>query len=145
MPQDADKQAAGDMFTDIRDDNVKFSPRIGKLTDSVSTKPRPFKISFQNTTAREHLFDKARNLPKSSNKSISICPELTNQQRAEDKELMEEMEKLNIENEDLNWEYRCLRRQGEKTIAGPRQTTSTTHNPQGTGTTSSRNSQGPNQ
>ena len=97
------------MFTDIRDDDVKFSPRIGKLTDSVSTKPRPFKISFLNTTAREHLFDKARNLPKSSNKSISIFQELTNQQRADDKELMEEMEKLNMENEDLNWEYRCLR------------------------------------
>ena len=118
--QGIDKSTVGDMFdaigAQITEDDVKFSARIGKMTEAITSKPRPLKLSFRNQKAREHLFDRARNLPKTSFKDVSISPDLTDQQRKEDKELMDETNKLNDENDDLNFIYRCIGRRGERTI-----------------------------
>ena len=123
--QDMDKNVVGDMFeaigADIRNDDVKFSARIGKMTEAIANKPRPLKLSFRNQNAKEHLFDKARNLPKTAFNEISISPDLTDQQRKEDKELMDETNRLNETNDDLNFAYRCVGRKGERVIIKTKQ------------------------
>ena len=99
--QGIDKSTVDDMFdaigAQITEDDVKFSARIGKMTEAITSKPRPLKLSFRNQKAREHLFDRARNLPKTSFKDVSISP---NQQKKDDKELIDETNKLNDENDD---------------------------------------------
>ena len=65
------------------------------------------------------IFDKARNLPKTTYKEISIVPDLMSLQRQEDQELKDEADQLNQdmeEEEALNWHYRCIGKQGERVI-----------------------------
>ena len=100
------------------------------MTDAISSKPRPLKISFRNYAVRENVFTRARNLPCTKYHALSIVPDLTDQQRKEDKELYAEAEKKNAEmtSEDAeNFVYRCIGRRGERTIAKLRRTDRTTN------------------
>ena len=104
--------------TDLSE-KAKFVYRIGELTPTVDDNPRPLKIGFRSLSAREMIFDKARNLPKTMYKDISIVPDLTSLQRQEDKELKDEADQLNQdmeEEEALNWHYRCVGKRGERVI-----------------------------
>ena len=132
--QAKDKQITADLFralkVDVKEEDVKFAARIGKMTDAISSKPRPLKISFRNYAVRENVFTRARNLPCTKYHALSIVPDLTDQQRKEDKELYAEAEKKNAEmtSEDAeNFVYRCIGRRGERTIAKLRRTDRTTN------------------
>ena len=119
--QAEDKRIAGDLFNAIRvrvnNSDVKFAARIGKLTQAIADKPRPLKISFRSQNVRENLFNNAKFLPRSGYSHVSIVPDLTDQQREEDKNLFEEAERLNSQlDESENFEYRCMGRKGERTI-----------------------------
>lgn len=121
--RDEDKREARAMFSDmcavVEDTDIKFEARMGPLTPEVADNPRPLKISFRTTEVREQVFNKARNLPKTRFKMISIVPDTTKMQRDEDKELMDEADRLNnerSEEEALNWVYRCTGKKGERLI-----------------------------
>ena len=97
--QRLDKQVVAEMFGALKvkvdEEDVKFTARIGKLTESAATNPRPLKLSFRNLKIREDIFNKAKNLPKTKFHALSIVPDLTDQQRQQDKELFAEAEKKN--------------------------------------------------
>ena len=119
----ADETQAGKLFkaigVKVTDDDVKFSVRLGDLTDKVVEEPRPLKISFRKLALREDIFSKARNLQTTKFKDVSIVPDLTKQQRDEDKELRDEADRLNdqlSESDSLNWHYRCIGKRGERII-----------------------------
>ena len=113
----------GDLFealqVDVREEDVKFAARVGKMTDAVATKPRPLKISFRDTRTREQIFANAKNLPRTQFRDVSIVPDLTDLQRQDDKDLFKEAERLNEEMDAEmaeNYFYRCIGRRGERTI-----------------------------
>lgn len=100
-------------------ESAKFVYRLGELNEEVEENPRPVKIGLRSLEVREKIFDKARNLPKTRYKDISIVPDLTALQRKEDKELQDEVDQLNQDmdqEESLNWHYRCVGRRGERVI-----------------------------
>ena len=92
-----------DMFKEMEvkpdtNKDIKFSFRLGELSDKVAEEPRPLCIGLQTTESRDHIFQKAKNLGKSQNFfAISIVPDLTKMQREDDKGLMKEAERLNME------------------------------------------------
>lgn len=111
----------------LAEDDIKYSVRLGDLNDRrVEEEPRPLKISFRKLALREEIFNNARNLQKTQFKEVSIVPDLTKQQRDEDKDLRAEADRLNSElseTEALNWQYRCIGRRGERVISKMRVTT----------------------
>ena len=114
---------AGNLFKSIRvrveEEDVKFANRLGTLSDDAVENPRPLRISFRKQQVRENIFANARLLPKTAYKNVSIVPNLTQQQREEDKEMRDEVDKLNkdlTEDEALNWKFRCTGRRGERVI-----------------------------
>ena len=100
--------------------DTKYSVRLGTLGDNVTDKPRPLKIGFKVMDKLEEVYTKAKNLAKSMDyKHISISPDLTELQRAEDRELMDEAQQRNddMSTEDaLNFEFRCIGRRGQRII-----------------------------
>ena len=113
------------MFTEMNvkpetNDEIKFSFRVGELTDKVVDEPRPLCIGLRNTEARDHVLSKAKNLGKSRNfYSISIVPDLTKMQREEDRNLKNEADQKNrdmTEDERLNWNYRCIGTKGARKV-----------------------------
>ena len=119
-----DKQAVSDLFEALNmtaeEEDIKFIVRIGKQSEGADANPRPLKINFRNLRIREQLFNRARKLPSTPFSSISIVPDLTDQQRREDKEMYAKAERKNAEmdeNEAENFVYRCIGRKGERTIA----------------------------
>lgn len=118
-----DEKEAGDLFRAIQVkvevEDVKFATRLGTLTDSAQDNPRPLRMGFRTQQVRENIFAGARLLPKTKYKNVSIVPDLTQQQREEDKELRDEADRLNKEmtrDEALNWTYRCTGKRGERVI-----------------------------
>ena len=100
--------------------DAKFTIRMGKLSPEAAAKPRPIRINLRWPELVEKIFDKARKLPSTQYKEISIVPDLTDLQREEDRDLTKEAEELNAgldEDESLNWEYRCFGRRGLRTIS----------------------------
>ena len=127
--QRRDKTTVGNLFqamkVDVKNDNVKFAARVGKVTESVNTNPRPLRMSFRDHSIREKVFSGARNLPDTNFHAVSIVPDLTDMQRREDKELFKEAERLNEEmdaDQSENYFYRCVGRRGERTIVKLRRT-----------------------
>ena len=121
--QRRDKVTTGDLFkalqVDVLEEDVKFAARVGKMTETVATKPRPLKICFRDTRIREKIFANAKLLPRTEFRDVSIVPDLTDMQRRDDKDLFKEAEKLNEEMDaDMaeNYFYRCIGRRGERTI-----------------------------
>ena len=114
-----------DMFKEMEvkpdtNKDIKFSFRLGELSDKVVEEPRPLCIGLQTTESRDHIFQKAKNLGKSQNFfAVSIVPDLTRMQREEDKGLMKEAERLNTEmtaEDKKNWNYRCIGKKGERQV-----------------------------
>ena len=127
--QRRDKTTVGNLFqamkVDVKNDDVKFAARVGKVTESVNTNPRPLRMSFRDHSIREKVFSGARNLPDTNFHAVSIVPDLTDMQRREDKELFKEAERLNEEmdeDQSENYFYRCVGRRGERTIVKLRRT-----------------------
>ena len=101
------------------DNLVKFMVRVGDMREDVAENPRPLKVGLRSSDIREKIFDKAKQLPQSSYSTVSIAPDLTKQQRDEEKELAEEAKRLTEEqNEEdfLVFEYRLVGRKGERVI-----------------------------
>ena len=124
--KDEDLEVVGDLFkamdakvNSTRD--IKFSYRLGQLTDAVYEDPRPLCIGLITSETRDQVLKKAKNLGKTRNFfKVSITPDLTVQQRAEDKALVKEAEEKNrnMNDEDQgNWIYRCIGLKGQRTIA----------------------------
>lgn len=101
--------------------DVKFSYRIGELMNNVHEKPRPLCVGFRSQTVKDNVFKAATNLSKSKDfYRVSIVPDLTVQQREEDKELMKECDRKNAnlsEEDQGNWIFRCVGMKGTRTIA----------------------------
>ena len=109
-----------------KEDSIKFSFRVGSDKDDYEQRnlvdyPRPLCIGFRTEDLKEKTLDQARHLGNSSTYShVSIVPDLTVQQREEDKDLMAEMDKRNqdmAEDERGNYEWRCIGRKGQRTLA----------------------------
>ena len=68
---------------------------------------------------RESIFDNSKRLKNSRNFSkVSIVPDLTKQQRKDDKAIMDEADRRNedLGEEEGNFEWRCLGRKGERVL-----------------------------
>lgn len=118
-----DEHEVLDMFNNIcavvEPTDIKFAHRLGPMREDVSSKPRPLRVSFRDIGTLEQVFSRARNLPRTRFKGVSLTPDLTEMQRTEDQELMAEADRLNAEldeNEALNWIYRCTGRKGQRVI-----------------------------
>ena len=101
------------------DNQVKFMVRAGDMREDVIDNPRPLKVGLRASDIREKVFDKAKQLPQSSYSTVSIAPDLTKQQRDEEKELAKEAKRLTDEqNEEdfLVFEYRLVGRKGQRVI-----------------------------
>ena len=125
MRKAEDEREIGALFSDMcanvdKEQDIKYSTRLGILGPSAAENPRPLKISFRTQGHREEVFSKARNLPKTRFKNCSLIPDLTNLQRTEDSDLMKEAEQMNLRmsaEERLNWVYRCTGKKGERLIS----------------------------
>ena len=108
-----------DMCAVVEDKDIKFAHRLGPIRDDIETKPRPLRICFRDNSTLETVFDKARNLPRTRFRGVSLTPDLTELQRTEDQDLMTEADNLNnemSEEDRLNWTYRCTGRRGQRLI-----------------------------
>ena len=119
--QDALMALLADIGINInKDEDIKFSVRPGKVSEDAGSKPRPLIVGFRSHALRDKVLDNARKLKHSNLFSrVSLVPDLTNQQRQEDKELQQEADKLNRELEsegNLNFQYRCQGRKGERIL-----------------------------
>ena len=118
---DTDKltEVLGDIGVDISVDNdIKFCARAGAWEENRKD-PRPLCIGLRSSTVREKIFSSAKNLANTNYRNLSIIPDLTHQQREEDRELIKEVDSLNAglsEEESLNWQYRCVGMKGERVI-----------------------------
>ena len=121
--KEKDLAAFKSLLTDIGinadiDEDIKFSVRPGKAGDR--PKARPLIVGFRNKDLRDRVLDSAKKLKQSHLFSnVSIVPDLTAQQRHEDKELQQEADRLNGELEAegvLNYQYRCQGRKGERIL-----------------------------
>ena len=124
--KNSDATALTTLLTEIKvafnsDADTRFMVRTGELNERVTAKPRPLLVGLRTSELREQVFAGARNLKESRIFSkISIAPDLTKQQRNEDKELMDEADRKNsemTEEEALNWEFRCIGRRGQRTLS----------------------------
>ena len=122
----ADLSMVGELFSamSVNADtatDIKFSYRLGQISDAVYEVPRPLCIGLQSTSTRDQILQKAKNLNQTRDfYGISIVPDLTVQQRAEDKALVQEAESKNremSEEDQGNWTYRCIGMKGQRTIA----------------------------
>ena len=104
----------------ITEEDIKFTARPGVMTDNIVNKPRPLIVGFKEHGVKEDVLNKARNLRHSTHFSrISIVPDLTAQQRTEDKEILDEAARKNEEMDEAeasNFEWRCVGRKGERTL-----------------------------
>ena len=121
--QEVDNTTINELFraigANINNEDVKYAVRVGKRSPGIIENPRPIKMGFRCKNKREMIFNRAKNIPSTEFKDVSIAPDLTDQQRDEDKALMAEAERKNeerTEEERLNFEFRCQGRRGERTI-----------------------------
>ncbi len=93
-----DSSLVSEIFTDISvkvdmKNDVKFLARVGEFKNN---KTRPITIGFRETNTRDKVLSSAWKLGKSrTNRQISISPDLTKIQLANDKKLREEVEAKN--------------------------------------------------
>ena len=73
--------------------------RLGKAkTDSVQVRPRAVKVTLSSSTTVHQLLMKARGLRQSEIYSkVFICPDLSQEERTERRELVEEQKRLSTE------------------------------------------------
>ena len=90
----------------LEDDEVASLRRLGPRAESPPTqetgaapvtKPRPILLSFKSSQTRATVLSSAKKLANSEMKHVSICPDLTKNQQKDDRELREEVKRLNLE------------------------------------------------
>ena len=99
-------------------DEIKACIRLGRRNED-QEKPRPLLIVFNKEETRDKIFSNARKLANSPFNDISIVPDLTTKQRAEEAAMRKEAKKLNESMDDetaKNWVYRCVGPRGEQRL-----------------------------
>jgi hypothetical protein len=95
---------------------VKFCRRVGEKGEG----PRPLLVGFKRESQKEDLLEKARDLRNTQFMEVTIIPDLTNEQRKEEAEMVKEAEQRNrqLTPEDLakNLEWRVVGARGEKRL-----------------------------
>jgi hypothetical protein len=95
---------------------VKFCRRVGEKGEG----PRPLLVGFKRESQKEDLLEKARDLRNTQFAEVTIIPDLTNEQRKEEAEMVKEAEQRNrqLTQEDLakNLEWRVVGARGEKRL-----------------------------
>lgn len=97
--------------------NITAIKRLGKR----SNKPRPMMIICADPALRDEVLARKNRLSRTEGdwKLIKISPDLTQQQRQNDKEIYEEVEKKNherSENDCLNFQFRAVGQKGRKKL-----------------------------
>ena len=92
---------------DLEDDDVASLRRLGpraeqspptqEAGEAPAAKPRPVLLSFKSSQNRTRVLSNAKKLAVSQMKHVSICPDLTKNQQKEDRELRDEVTRLNLE------------------------------------------------
>ena len=76
----------------LEDSDVKFTRRLGEAT---ATRPRPLCVGLYSESERDKLLRRARDLDNTKYNGVSICADLTWQQREEEAELNREAARRN--------------------------------------------------
>ena len=98
-------------------EGIKFIYRPGERTET--GRPRPVIMSLKDPGLRDYILDNARKLANSSFNSISIIPDLTQDQRKEEEKLRKTADKRNREldpAEALNWEWVLIGMRGDRRL-----------------------------
>jgi len=107
LPEDRmkyDKEKVKDLLSDIGvevedyDCHVKLTCRLGRKKENPKNKNeenRPVKLVFKDEKKRDTVLKSAYLLAKSKYKYVSISPDLTEEQRVEEKRLLAEAKELN--------------------------------------------------
>jgi len=98
-------------------EGIKFLYRPGERMESGG--PRPVIMSLKDPGLRDYILDNTRKLAGSSFNSISIIPDLTQDQRKEEEKLRKTAEKRNRElehEEALNWEWVLVGMRGDRRL-----------------------------
>ena len=98
-------------------EGIKFIYRPGDRTET--GRPRPVIISLKDPGLRDYILDNTRKLANSSFNSISIIPDLTQDQRKEEDKLRKIADKRNRELdpvEALNWEWVLIGMRGDRRL-----------------------------
>ena len=95
---------------------IKFCRRIGERGEE----PRPMIVGFLREHQKEDLLDKARELKNTPFEEIGIMPDLTQEQRRDEGDMLKEAERrngnLNAEEKAKNLKWMVVGRKGEKRI-----------------------------
>ena len=98
-------------------EGIKFLYRPGERMEA--GRPRPVIMSLKDPGLRDYILDNTRKLANSSFNSISIIPDLTQDQRKEEEKLRKTAEKRNREldpEEGLNWEWVLVGMRGDRRL-----------------------------
>ena len=98
-------------------EGIKFLYRPGERMES--GRPRPVIMSLKDPGLRDYILDNIMKIAGSSNNSISIIPDLTQDQRKEEEKLRKTAEKRNRElepEEALNWEWVLVGMRGDRRL-----------------------------
>ena len=94
--------------------NIKFAARLGAPGDA----PRPLRVGFKTVGLRTNVVEAGRNLAtKVGWESVTVVPDLTKIQRQYEKQLRDEVSKLNDErtaDEQKNFEWKVVGPRGER-------------------------------
>ena len=97
-------------------DSIKFCRRVGEKGQD----PRPMVIGFNREHQKEDLLDRARDLRNTAFNDVSVVPDLTQEQRKDEAEMVKETERrnqaLNDEDKAKNLEWIVVDMRGERRI-----------------------------
>ena len=97
-------------------DNIKFCKRVGEKGE----KPRPMIVGLFREYQKEDILDGARELRNTPLADVGIMPDLTQEQRRDEGELIQEAvrrnEEVSEEDKAKNWFWRAVGRRGEKRL-----------------------------
>jgi hypothetical protein len=120
-----DLRSVGNILGALRMDfncenGVKFCRRVGERGEG----PRPLIVGLKREWQKEDLLEKARELRNTTFSDVAIIPDLTKEQRKEEAEMVDEMERRNSElsQEDRakNLEWSVVGARGERRLVkGP--------------------------
>ena len=100
-------------------EDIKFLVRPGPVNQEAVRQTRPLLVGLRSPTLKESILTNAKRLKGSRNFSkVSIVPDLTKQQRKDDKALMDEADQRNADlgPDEGNFEWRCVGRKGERVL-----------------------------
>ena len=115
-----DTNSCGNMFKELRIDwgkeAIRFCRRIGERGEE----PRPLVVGLQREAQKEDLLEKARMLKETYFENVGIVPDLTQEQRKDEADMILEAERRNANRSEderaKNLVWRVVGRRGEKRI-----------------------------